>query len=169
MQTTGSEKLAKKQRRLSKRGTIAAQIQAQNLATATADPTKAGLSDQEKAAQGMEGAASYGAAVAPAVQQAAETMLAGGDKGALMDVATTIQAGGTDAAKQTVGQANMQDMQMKENVEQKRGQALQAALQEKLRKKEEFTKDAAFAMKTAEQLGKSATGVGTFLDELPGI
>ena len=99
MAKTGAEKLAAKQKRLSKRGSIQGQLQAENLRAATIDPMKAKMTSQERGGMALEAGAAAGAASAPAMQQLAEAGMMG-DRQALSAVGSDIQQGASDAAYQ---------------------------------------------------------------------
>lgn len=167
MAKTGAEKLAAKQRRLSKRGSIQGQLQAENLRAATIDPMKAKMSAQERGGMALEAGAAAGAANAPAMQQLAEAGMMG-DKQALSSMGADLQKTATDAAYQGAAAAEQSDQQRVMQAQQKKEQGLQAALQEKIRKKEAVMSDIQKGAQIAGQVAGAATGVSGFINTLPG-
>ena len=166
MAKTGAEKLAAKQKRLSKRGSIQGQLQAENLRAATIDPMKAKMTSQERGGMALEAGAAAGAASAPAMQQLAEAGMMG-DRQALSAVGSDIQQGASDAAYQGARAAEQSDQQRVMQAQQKKEQGLQAALQEKIRKKEAVMSDIQKGAQIAGQVASAATGVTGFIDMLP--
>ncbi len=166
MAKTGAEKLAAKQKRLSKRGTIQGQLQAENLRAATMDPMQAKMTAQERGGMALEAGAAAGAASVPAMQQLAEAGMMG-DRQALSAVGTDIQQGASDAAYQGARAAEESDQQRVMQAQQKKEAGLKAALNEKIRKREQTMKDIQNTMETVASVKDAAADVVDFIGMLP--